>query len=436
MKLFPKSLIGRLLLLTAVTLSDCAIAFTQTEQQTINRLYGTQTVLKQLQGNSPADASQVEQIHKHVQQFTVNGTVMPITIPLIFHIFPDEKGPSVSMEQIAAQIEILNADFETIRPEIYQINGTQGKYAERASAPMFTFCLYAGQVSPLNFISTTAAPKVWGLDDRLKKGDEGGVAPMLPDSAINIWVCDLSEDYCGYAQMPGWPINTDGIVIDKDYFFNPSSAGSITNSHTLSHLLGSYFGLYELWDEINPCFDDWVFDTPIHNESNAGVELTENHVSTCFGNELEMTINFMDNAADSVQLMFTSGQVLRMQAMVSEGGPRHGLSLYHKHCNETDSRNMIVQKSTIKPDGHGKSLQLFPNPAAEFVSIGFQSDSNESVSLFIFDAIGRMIWRNIVETLPDSAYNETLPVSTWQSGIYTVMAVQNGQVISRQLIIE
>lgn len=436
MKIFPQSLFGRILLFAAAMLFDSALAFTQTEQPVTIRRYGTQAALKQLQSNYPSDASQFEQIQKNVQQFAVTGTVEPITIPLIFHIFPDEKGSSVSIEQIAAQIEILNSDFETIRPEIYQISGDQGKYAERASAPMFSFCLYTGQINPLNFINTTTGPKIWGLDDRLKKGDEGGVAPILPDSAINIWVCDLNEDYCGYSQMPGWPVNTDGIVIDKDFFYNPSVFGSAANSHTLTHLLGSYLGLYELWDEINPCFDDWVYDTPIHNESNAGVELTENHVSTCFGNELEMTINFMDNAADSVQLMFTSGQVLRMQAMVSEGGPRHGLSLYHKHCNEADSRNMIVRKNTIKPDGSGKFLQLFPNPAAEFVSIGFQSDSNESVSLFIFDAIGRMIWRNIVGTLPVSAYNETLPVSTWQSGIYTVMAVQDGQVISKQLIIE
>jgi hypothetical protein len=126
--------------------------------------------------------------------------------------------------------------------------------------------------------------------------------------------------------MPGGPAATDGVVINARYFGIKNDRNDpFGRGKTLTHLVASYLGLYELWNSLEPCFDDRVYDTPVHNDPNAGAGIEGRHVSTCYGHELEMYMNFMDNTEDSLLCMFTRGQVLRMQGMLSEGGPRNGL---------------------------------------------------------------------------------------------------------------
>jgi hypothetical protein len=57
---------------------------------------------------------------------------------------------------------------------------------------------------------------------------------------------------------------------------------------TLTHLMGNYLNLYDLWNESQPCADDYVDDTPIHNAPN-GRFWQYRHVSTCDGSPVEMT---------------------------------------------------------------------------------------------------------------------------------------------------
>jgi hypothetical protein len=120
--------------------------------------------------------------------------------------------------------------------------------------------------------------------------------------------------------MPGGPSATDGIVLDYRFL---GSLGTVKAPYdqgkTLTHLVGNYLGLNDLWGN-GHCADDLVDDTPPHNAPNFGCP-GYRHISTCDDNPVEMTMNFMDNTDDACMYMFTAGQVRRMRAALGESGP-------------------------------------------------------------------------------------------------------------------
>jgi hypothetical protein len=55
---------------------------------------------------------------------------------------------------------------------------------------------------------------------------------------------------------------------------------------------------------------DLVSDTPTHNAANYGVPAYP-HYSTCSGNPVEMTMNYMDYTDDRGMFMFSNGQKIK-----------------------------------------------------------------------------------------------------------------------------
>ena len=69
--------------------------------------------------------------------------------------------------------------------------------------------------------------------------------------------------------MPGGPVATDGIVIDYRYFGTGGTAiAPYDEGRTLTHLVGNYLNLHDLWNDVSRCSDDEVADTPVHNGPN------------------------------------------------------------------------------------------------------------------------------------------------------------------------
>lgn len=148
---------------------------------------------------------------------------------------------------------------------------------------------------------------------------------------INIWVAELDSGNAGYAHLPGAPSGIDGIVIDPDFFGNEEGTAKApyTQGKTLVHLMGTYLGLYELWNENEPCKDDLVEDTPLHDgPTSIAVRSDKNSRFVCFcpGTPTAMYMNFMDNSDDSQLSLFTEGQKKRMRAVLTSGGLRNGLA--------------------------------------------------------------------------------------------------------------
>ena len=175
----------------------------------------------------------------------------------------------------------------------------------------------------INFIESKR--DCWPLDNSIKDKEKGGTPPIDPGTNINIWVADLGGESRGYAQMPGGPDETDGIVIDYRFLgIDGSAVAPYNKGKTLTHLIANYLNLHSIWGE-GFCKDDRVKDTPIHNTPNFGCPKYK-HITTCSDDIVtEMTINFMDNTDDACTTMFTQGQRNRIYANLLPGGPRHSL---------------------------------------------------------------------------------------------------------------
>ncbi len=249
------------------------------------------------------------------------------TLPIVFHYFLDDGESPPSAQFFMDQLDVLNESFNSDPNREDYANPHLEPYLAVSANPQIGFCI-PNLVNGQEAIQFYEAPwGIWNIGDAIKRSSNGGADPMNSEQFINIWIGNLEGDFAGFSQMPGGPDQTDGIVIDKRYFgLRLEQKNGL--GKTLVHLLGSYLGLYELWNEENPCTDDYVLDTPIHSfQNNYPIDNQTRPVALCQTIETAMINNFMDNSDDRWQMMFTAGQVHRMQAVLSKNGPRHLLTL-------------------------------------------------------------------------------------------------------------
>src|SRR5262249_41225254 len=104
----------------------------------------------------------------------------------------------------------------------------------------------------------------FSTDDSVKRSSSGGKAPFAPNSNLNLSGCALSAGGPGYAQFPGGPSATDGVVIDYRAFGTQGSVAAPYNlGRTATHEIGHYFNLRHIWGDTEDCSGtDLVSDTP------------------------------------------------------------------------------------------------------------------------------------------------------------------------------
>ncbi len=307
-------------------LSLCASLIAQPTQ----RHYATQQRLKELLLR-PGVADSMAAVERFTAQHRLAGSHDTVTVALVFHFLPLPSGAQQpSLDDVQAQLDRLNTDFFTpAHPYLGPGANPQGNaaflhpadsaetFAAHAAAPAVRFCLPAftpdGQATT-GVVYVGGQARTWGRTDSLFRTPTGGSTPWPVHAYCNVWVAALDGGMAGFAQMPGGPAGSDGIVLDYRYFARNIPGGGAVNGHpymlgrTLTHLMGSYLNLYELWSELTPCGDDYVYDTPIHNAPNDDrADYRYTHISTCDGNPVEMVSNLMDNAPDAVQYLFTHG---------------------------------------------------------------------------------------------------------------------------------
>ncbi|QJW88712.1 zinc metalloprotease [Spirosoma taeanense] len=236
-----------------------------------------------------------------------------ITIPVIVNVLYSNPSENVSDAQIASQIAVLNQDFNRRNPDV-----------------TLTPSLFKGRVGDMqmNFVLAGVNRKasnqaVWQADDSMKFSALGGIDVTQPDKYLNMWVCRIEDsgyELLGYAQFPGFPPETDGVVI------NPRSFGTIgqlypeyNKGRTATHEIGHWLSLQHIWGD-GPCgVDDYVRDTPDSDSPNFGCPA---YPTKACGGTL-MTMNFMDYSDDPCMYMFSRGQVTRSRWMFSSPyGPR------------------------------------------------------------------------------------------------------------------
>lgn len=239
-----------------------------------------------------------------------------ITIPVVVNVLYRTNAENISATQIASQIEVLNEDFGGTNSDVTNIPTTFS--GVKAGDTGIAFEL-------VNIVRKKTNKKSWGLNDAMKKNNQGGIAPTSPSNTLNIWVCVLSSGYLGYAQFPGGSLATDGVVVTTSAFGTTGTATAPFHlGRTATHEVGHWANLRHIWGDAT-CGSDLVSDTPTHNTANYACPAA-GHKSTCSGQPIEMTMNYMDYTNDACMYMFSAGQETRMKAVFASGGPRAGFN--------------------------------------------------------------------------------------------------------------
>ncbi len=273
---------------------------------------------RQLQEN-PSLQSRMDAIEEFTSRYTQNPSAFRLVgdvleVPVVVNVLWRTAAENVSDAQVASQIAVLNADFAGTNADV---NATSTYQSVKAGNTKIRFVL-AGTVRKQTTVTG------WGTNDAMKKSSQGGIDPTSPSTTLNMWVCTMTGGILGYAQFPGGPAVTDGVVIlNRGFGTVGSAAAPFNKGRTATHEVGHYFNLRHIWGD-KRCGNDQVGDTPLHTGANYGCPAA-GIKSNCSGKPVMMTMNYMDYTDDACMYMFSLGQSSRMAATWAVGGPRASL---------------------------------------------------------------------------------------------------------------
>jgi Pregnancy-associated plasma protein-A len=245
-----------------------------------------------------------------------------VQIPVVVHVVSNTPQQNISDDQINSQIEVLNRDFRKLNPDKSQVPAVwQGLVAD--ARVEFSLATSDPNGLPTSGI-TRRQTTVLGFsdDDAVKFDATGGTDAWPSDRYLNMWVCELAFGLLGYAQFPGGPPETDGVVITHSAFGTTGTASPPFHlGRTATHEIGHWLNLYHIWgDDGSGCFgSDEVDDTPNQGGGNLGCPTFPN-LSCDNAPNGDMFMNYMDYVDDPCMVMFTLGQAVRMEACLE--GPR------------------------------------------------------------------------------------------------------------------
>jgi hypothetical protein len=232
------------------------------------------------------------------------GKAKIVTIKTVVNVVYKTAEQNISTAQINSQIKALNKDFRATNPDKTQ--------TPAAWTGLVTDARIQFKVAKVTRTKTTQDD--FTHDDGVKRGATGGVAPLNPATHLNIWVCPLRDSLLGYAQFPGGPHSTDGVVVNYLAFGTVGTAQPpFHKGRTATHEIGHYFNLRHIWGDTPDCSgSDMVPDTPNCAGPNTGMPSFP--TITCNnGPNGDMFVNYMDYTDDAGMFMFTTQQILRMR---------------------------------------------------------------------------------------------------------------------------
>ncbi|WP_197036159.1 zinc metalloprotease [Fischerella sp. PCC 9605] len=198
-----------------------------------------------------------------------------ITIPVVVHVVYNIDIQNISDAQIESQIRILNEDF---RMKNADISSVPQPFKDFVADPKIEFQLAVRDPDgkPTNGITRTfTRERAFNPDeDNVKFNSTGGKDAWPTDKYLNMWVCNLSNSILGYAQFPGGPAETDGVVILYTAFGDIGTATEPFNKgRTATHEVGHWLNLRHIWGDDWPgsCIgSDEIDDTPNQADANFG----------------------------------------------------------------------------------------------------------------------------------------------------------------------
>jgi hypothetical protein len=239
----------------------------------------------------------------------------PTIIPVVVHVVFNSAAGNISASQIKSQISVLNRDFRATNTDKSKVPAVwKGLVAD--ARVQFVLASKDPNGQPTDGITRTQTNKPSFIDDDTVKFKSSGGHDAWPrNKFLNLWVCQLGSDLLGYAQFPGGPAATDGVVITHTAFGTSGSAAPPFNKgRTATHEIGHWLNLRHIWGDTEDCSGtDLVADTPNAAGPNFG-KPTFPSISCSNGPNGDMFVNYMDYVDDAAMFMFTSQQVARIAA--------------------------------------------------------------------------------------------------------------------------
>jgi hypothetical protein len=294
------------------------------------RQCGAQQVNERLYEEIPDLRTRHREIEDECQEFISSGYAervrrQKITLSVVVHVVYKTDEENISDEQVQSQIEALNTDYSATNPDK---DGVPDPWKSLVADPNIQFALATKDPdgNATNGITRTETDEdSFSTDDGVKKKSGGGIAPWDIDKYLNLWVCNLGGGLLGYAQFPGGPAKTDGVVILYTAFGTTGVAADPFNlGRTATHEIGHFLNLRHIWGDTNDCSgSDQVSDTPRAQAPNYGKPAFP-HITCNNGPNGDMFMDYMDYVDDAAMFMFTHGQAARMNATLA--GPRKKLA--------------------------------------------------------------------------------------------------------------
>jgi hypothetical protein len=244
------------------------------------------------------------------------------TVPVVVHVVYKTAAQNISDAQVKSQIKILNEDYRKVNADAGNVPAVfQPLHADcNIQFKLATKDIFGQKSTGITRTKTTKAS--FSYNDAVKAAKSGGIDPWPARRYLNIWVCNLGGGLLGYAQFPGGPGATDGVVILNTAFGDTGTATDPFDlGRTATHEVGHWLNLFHTWgDDGTGCNgSDHCADTPNQASENYG-KPTFPHISCKNGPNGDLFMDYMDYVDDDAMLMFTAGQALRMNAALN--GPR------------------------------------------------------------------------------------------------------------------
>ncbi len=303
-------------------------------------------------------------------------------IPVVVHVIWNTDAQNISDAQVLSQIQVLNEDFRKLNAD----NSNLAAEFQNISADIeIEFCLATRNPDdePSNGITRTQTNITeFSADNNfMKYTNQGGKDAWDTDKYLNLWVCKIGGGLLGYAQLPGGPPESDGVVIGTTNF---GSNGANLNApydlgRTATHEIGHWLSLLHVWgDDNGACTGtDNIDDTP--NQGNMYYGCPSHPQTSCGSND--MFQNYMDYVDDGCMVTFTEGQKTAMRAVLNN--ERSGL-LNSLGCLGTGS---------------------------VFAFFGSNPSSNDDGSA---NGVVSILTNEFVEFIDTSVFDDTNPIASWE----------------------
>ncbi len=336
------------------------------QAQTMERCHTTESY-ERLKIQYPEYEQNRQQIERQIQEIiTQRDVVNGITIiPCVYHVIHDGDavgaGENLSTALLQAQLDQMNDDFRRTNADA---GNTPAAFAGVAADTEIEFCL--AQLDPnentttginrinVNTLSGVNTNDCWD-DDYI---DANIKSPTVWDRNryLNIWVVfkinrsdNCANTILGYAQFPGGPANSDGIVLRATTvgsLASPNPAGGdYSFGRTGTHEVGHWLNLFHVWGNCSSSccgVDDSVSDTPNASEPNyTSAPCTYPGPDSCDegASDLpDMFQNYMDYSDDQCMNLFTQGQATRMNAAIAASRP----GLLTAQCGPSCVDNLVL----------------------------------------------------------------------------------------------